>query len=175
MRRPLSASAAWLTFAAGTLVGAPGAAQPPEDEETTVARLEYAAPVGQGCLDAAALALAVEAQLERRVFDEARAEVVVSGTARRTDEGWVAELLLRRTDGTQIGMRELRTPSPECSALDEGLPLVVALMVDLPRSRIALTLPQRPPPAAAPAAPPPAPRRSRRALGFHLRAGALVA
>src|SRR5687767_7320670 len=94
-------------------------AQPEGDGESVIARLDYQVPAGAGCMDGAALARAVEAQLERRVFDEAGAEVVVVGAARRTEDGWVAELALRRMDGTAIGTRELRTPAAECAALDE--------------------------------------------------------
>jgi hypothetical protein len=57
-------------------------------------------------------------------------------------------------DGEPLGRRELETHAEHCSALDESLALVLALMVDIPPER----LPARPAPTPAPVPPRPATR-----------------
>jgi hypothetical protein len=106
-------------------------------------------PGGESCSDAATLERAVESRLGRKIFvSHASADVVVVarvGPARR-GTGWVADLELRTADGQVIGTRELTTADRSCSALDPSVALVVALMVDIPKSDL-------PRPAPTPRAP----------------------
>lgn len=103
-------------------------------------------PGGQSCSDAATLERAVESRLGRKVFvPRGAADVVVVariGPARR-GAGWVIDLELRTASGQVIGTRELTSAAPSCSALDPSVALVVALMVDIPKSDV-------PAPAPAP-------------------------
>jgi len=85
------------------------------------------------CLEADALAQAVERRLDRPVFggDALRVSVHFERPAR----GFVAEVSLRDRHGTSFGRRELKTPAKHCSSLDDSLALVVALLVDSPEAR----------------------------------------
>jgi len=142
-----------------SVLAAPPFVAAQEDEPTVTAALRVVAPADAECPSEAEIIRAVEAQLGRVAFDAAAPEVFVTGGMRPDDSGWVAELELQRADGTVIGTRVLRTPSPRCVGLADALPLVIALMVDLPRSRIEIQLP---PPTALP--PPIDPRPSQPAL-----------
>ncbi len=101
------------------------------------------------CVSQARLERTVEARLRRAVFKakgepDLRLRVELS----RRDGAWFAALALSDARGP-LGDRELSSEARHCSALDESLALVVALLVDTP--------PQRPapaPPAEAPSAPP---------------------
>lgn len=106
------------------------------------------------CTSEAAVKRAVEARLARSVFVEQSADVSVEVKVEPRDEagGWVANVTLRAQGGNWLGARELQTPSPRCSDLDEPLSLVLALMVDVPKDELP------PPPETPVAAPPPAPR-----------------
>lgn len=135
-----------------SVLAAPSLLAAQEDEPTVTAALRVVAPADAECPSEAEIVRAVEAQLGRAVFDASAAEVFVIGGMRHEGSGWTAELELQRADGTVIGTRILRTPSPRCVGLADTLPLVIALMVDLPRSRVEIQLP---PPIAPPAAAPP--------------------
>jgi hypothetical protein len=101
------------------------------------------------CLDAPALAKAVETRLGRSVFNDATPELRVSVTLERLpDAMWRAQLLLQDARGVELGRREIVSTEPACSALDPSLALVVALLVDAPPT---------PPPPAPEASPPPPP------------------
>jgi hypothetical protein len=99
----------------------------------------------------------VERRLERPVFVPAgRGAVGVSlHFARRPDRSFAAEVVLRDRRGTALGRRELKTRAPHCSALDDSLALVVALLVDSPEAHeqaeaAAVTEGPATPPGAAP-------------------------
>lgn len=117
------------------------------------------------CIQRAAVEHAVERRLRRPVFaakDTADLEIAVA-LAREPDGAWSAKLVLRGRDGTEVGSRELDTHAAHCSALDDALVLVVALLVDSPeaRAQVSKAAAAPPPPAepsrAAPASPPPPP------------------
>jgi len=95
-----------------------------------------------------ALRRAVEARLRRAVF---RHDVPVTLDVRVVFQhgasGWSAELTMHNGAGQFLGQRSIVTEAAHCSALDDSLALVVALLVDSP--------PSPPPPEAPPAAPPP--------------------
>lgn len=123
------------------------------------------------CLRGAAIERAVERRLRRRVFarnesPDLRIDVAL---AREADGAWSARLVLRGRSGAELGARELDTHAAHCSALDDALVLVVALLVDSPEARAEVNAPSEAPAAppsqptpTAPVAPPaPPPRETR--------------
>ncbi|HEX5098309.1 MAG TPA: hypothetical protein VFV94_02370, partial [Polyangiaceae bacterium] len=113
----------------------------------------------ESCLEASALETAVERRLERPVFVPAgRGAVGVSlHFQRRAERTFAAEVVLLDRHGAALGRRELKTRAPHCSALDDSLALVVALLVDSPEAREQAAAPPAPESSAAPpstAAPP---------------------
>jgi hypothetical protein len=90
----------------------------------------------EGCVEQRALERAVEARLRRPVFSEpAAADLLVRGRASTNQDGYVVRLALSTRDGRKLGSREVTTRAPHCSALDDSLALVVAIMVDGPREQ----------------------------------------
>ncbi len=121
------------------------------------------------CIQGAAVERAVERRLRRPVFaaKDAADLGIELALAREADGAWSAKLLLRGRDGTEVGSRELDTHASHCSALDDALVLVVALLVDSPEARAqankaaaaAAPAPSTAPPLAeAPNPPPNAPQ-----------------
>ncbi|HTU58489.1 MAG TPA: hypothetical protein VMF89_08645, partial [Polyangiales bacterium] len=97
------------------------------------------------------LARSVEARLGRAVFADTQAELALRVDFSRFEREWRAQVSVADAAGA-LGQRELTTAAKHCSALDDSLALVVALLVDAPPQP-----PRRPPPsAAAPAQPTPA-------------------
>ncbi|HYO95506.1 MAG TPA: hypothetical protein VER33_13385 [Polyangiaceae bacterium] len=86
------------------------------------------------CVDGARLIRSVETRLHRRVFEPARAELSLKVDFARQGSLWLAELTLSDSVGV-LGRRELSTQASHCSALDDSLALVVALLVDTPPER----------------------------------------
>jgi len=124
-----------LAFALGAvLTGGPTRAEaPPPAVSLEVTR----GAAAEACLEGPALETAVERRLERPVFVPAeRAAVRVTlHFERRSDRAFAAEVVLLDRHGTALGRRELTTRAAHCSALDESLALVVALLVDSPEAR----------------------------------------
>jgi hypothetical protein len=85
-----------------------------------------------GCLGAKALARAVETYLERPIFSSLNPEIRLDVRAEQAQpSGYRAIITIVRTDsGEVLGTRELTVEGRTCSALNEPLKLVVALMVD---------------------------------------------
>jgi hypothetical protein len=111
-------------------------------------------PGTEQCIETAALERAVEARLHRTVFTtqqnaQLRIELVLEHAA---DAQWSAELSLRTASGASLGQRRIETSARHCSALDDSLALVIALLVDSPPPVEAA-----PPPAPPSAAPSPIP------------------
>ncbi|HTQ03800.1 MAG TPA: hypothetical protein VMI54_08075 [Polyangiaceae bacterium] len=122
----------------------------------------------EACLRERAIERAVERRLRRHVFVEpGAADLRIDlALAREPDGAWSARLALRGPHGAELGARELETQAPHCSALDESLVLVVALLVDSPEARGAVEASKHEPLPSAPAPPtqtstPSAPPRSR--------------
>jgi hypothetical protein len=115
-------------------------AQPQASSDKARASLQWSlGPGAESCTDAPALERAVEARLRRDAFaDHVPPELVVRGRADRDERGYVVRLQLLRADGEQLGARELTTPAAHCSALDDSLALVIALMVDVPPDSVEL-------------------------------------
>lgn len=112
-----------------------------------------------GCASSADVAAAAEVRLQRPLGATTREGAELILVARRIAGRTVsAELTLMLADGTVLGTRRLETRDPTCGDLGAGLPLVIALMVDLhEREAVLLLPPPAPPPAPSPPAPPPAP------------------
>lgn len=93
-----------------------------------------ARPGTEQCIDQVALQHAVEARLQRAVFtDDARPPLVIHlSLDRNAGREWLAKLTLLDDSGRSLGERELATRAAHCSALDDSLALVVALLVDAP-------------------------------------------
>jgi len=120
---------------------APHDAQASGKRNASSARLELSKGSGaEQCLDGPNLTRAVEARLQRRVFhaDGPPTLYVKIALARDVDAtGWSALLTMRDGNGAFLGRRSLVTEAADCSALDDSLALVVALLVDSPPPPVA--------------------------------------
>ena len=118
-------------------------------DQPVQAQLDWrAGPAGSNCIDGDELRSVVEARLGRQVFtDEATADVRVVGGIVKQGDVWRVELRLVSSHGDAMGARELESEAPDCSALDDSLALVLAIMLDLPKAKV-------PPPAAETSAAP---------------------
>lgn len=113
-------------------------------EPFPTAQLELSrSAAASSCLDAVALTRSVEKRLRRRVFARDGALVLRVALDRRGAD-WVAELSLGDAVGP-LGERSLSTGASHCSALDDSLALVVALLVDTPPQRPVQAADQRAP------------------------------
>jgi hypothetical protein len=93
--------------------------------------------------------------VEMRVTERAAIDfgLEVHGRAERTASGGIRAVLeLRSPPELVIGTRTIDTDESSCHALDEALPIVVAMMLNVPREELTLSLPSRP---AAEGTPPP--------------------
>jgi hypothetical protein len=129
-------------------------------EEFVTARLEWQRAEGaEQCIDRAGLERAVAQRLARDPFIETGSDVVVRGKVLPLPDqsGWSAELELSTTSGGRIGTRTIRTEAAHCSALDESLPLVLALMLDVPEDEVRRAEQSQAPAAAAKPSPAPPP------------------
>jgi hypothetical protein len=107
------------------------------------ARLEVVrGPGAESCLDAPALQKSVERRLGRKVFDPVAPAELTLLVEWKVEGRWSARVELSDAQGA-LGSREISTEARHCSAVDDSLALVVALLVDTP--------PERPEPAPAPA------------------------
>lgn len=142
--------APWLAALAGVsaLAGSVRAQDAP-----VLAELEWrGGPSGENCIDAEELRSTVEARLSRPLFaPRGQADVRVVGGIEAAGGKWLARITLTSARGEPMGERELESESRDCSALDDSLALVLAVMLDIPRTRI-----PEPAPARAASAPPPA-------------------
>ena len=102
------------------------------------ARLELSkGPGAEQCLDQQRLSRAVEARLQRRAFRaDLKATLHVRIAIARNDAGWSAVLTMHDGAGAFLGRRSIVTDAADCSALDESLALVVALLVDSPPAAV---------------------------------------
>lgn len=133
---------------AALLVESAASATPP----AASARLELErSEDARACLDDKRLVRAVERRLRRAAFDPTKAATLFVRVAlSKRENEFVAAIELSDAEGV-LGRRELSTSARHCSALDDSLALVVALLVESPPERVA------PPPPATPAEPEPPP------------------
>lgn len=113
-------------------------------------------PSADSCIATQALARSVEERLGRHVFvSAAEADVSVEGRVEKKKGGWHAVLTIRDSKGALLGTRELDRPDASCDAMNEGLALVIAVMID-PEAKLSSTPAPLPPASStAPASPPP--------------------
>lgn len=166
--------AALLVLLWSTLAGA--------QEDFASARLEWRRAAGaQECVTGETLARAVAERLGRDPFVPSGADIVARGEVSPLAQGagWRAELELVTAGGASLGTRTVQTEAEHCSALDESLPLILALMLDVPREQVNRADERR----RAREAPLPAPRPTPLALPrsvhaprapWRVRAGALA-
>ncbi len=122
--------------------------------KTSEARLEIVRDEAtRSCISERALERSVERRLRRKVFG-ADARFFLRLSFGRSDGAWLADLQLADSEGL-LGKRQLSTEARHCSALDDSLALVVALLVDTPPEREPAPLDA---PVPKPAPPPPARR-----------------
>ena len=139
----------WLALVL-VLLGALLAARPARAERSTSALSWVRLPGSEACITAPELGARIEKHLGRSVLVspsvadvsiEGRTEALGSGAARR----YRVVVGGTRRDTTLIGTREMISQGSDCRALDDGLVLVIALMID----------PDALSPAPEPLAPPP--------------------
>ncbi len=129
--------------AVGLLAAGLAAAEP---RQTTSALSWVRLPGAESCIAAPELGTRVEARLGRSAFvSPSAADLSIEGRIERKGARFHAVVSGTRRDGTAIGTRELE--GADCRSLDDGLVLVLALMIDPDAS---LT-----PPPPAPKEPPP--------------------
>lgn len=98
--------------------------------------------VGAGCSTGDAIRAAVEARLGRPLGARSREDGELILEARRVEgASLVAELTLLRAGGDVLGVRRIETSEARCDTLDAGLPLVIAMLVDLHEHDAVVTLP----------------------------------
>jgi hypothetical protein len=86
-------------------------------------------PGAEACVDAGALAGAVEARLGRSVFTRTDSSAAVTIDA-RVSPHWHVAISVHGANGNAIGERMLDEPGANCHALDDALVLVLALIID---------------------------------------------
>jgi hypothetical protein len=121
-------------LAAAALVGL-GPAPASASETSHGLHVDVHAPAGKGCISAEKLAAAVN----KHVRGAPKAAVVDVQIQAADPSGWTADV----TIAGRSGRRSVRTESASCGKLDEGLVLVVTLLVDPDDD-------DAPPPAPAP-------------------------
>jgi hypothetical protein len=125
-----------LTLSAGAAAQDDAAKSPAGDDFVSV-RLDWQrAPGAEECVSAEALQQAVANRLGRSPFVAESSHVTVKGRVAPQERGWIAELELVSERGVRIGTRTIQTEADHCSALDESLPLVLALMIDIPQEEV---------------------------------------
>ena len=121
-------------------------------------------PGAESCITTPELGTRIETHLGRPVLvPPTAADVSIEARVARSDAGGVRYKAIvggTRRDGTPIGTREIVSSTNDCRSLDDGLVLVIALMID-PNA-----LQPAPP---APAAPPPSPPAVTREIVHHER------
>lgn len=153
-----------------TVLGASGPARAAGAPARTSSLSWTRMPGTDSCIATQALARSVEERLGRHVFvSAAEADVSVEGRVeKRAAGGWHAVITLRDDKGALLGTRELDRPDAACTAMNEPLALIIAVMID-PEAKLASSPPplpaaalpasppsaSPPPPATPPAAPPP--------------------
>src|SRR6187402_3530066 len=122
-------------IAAGLFAQHPAQAKSPASGS---ARLELVkGPDTERCLDQQSLSHAVETRLQRRAFRaDLPATLHVKIEIARDSVGWSASLSMHDGSGAFLGRRSIVTEASDCSALDDSLALVVALLVDSPPAPI---------------------------------------
>lgn len=108
-------------------------------------------PGAESCIDAAELALAVEADLGRSIFvTPSQARLFVEGLVEPSGAGYRATVRVMSRDGELRGTRVLQSSSSSCRSLDEDLATVLGLLIDPEARPVSSTPPPPPEPAWRP-------------------------
>lgn len=106
--------------------------------EFATVHLDVRAPRDIGCVTSERTRRSVERRLKRPVFvDEGDADLVVVVTYEPSVSAPSIEVRLSTKEGQLLGHRRLSAEGTDCDALDDSVALVLALMVDLTRERVA--------------------------------------
>ncbi len=110
-------------------------------------------PGAESCISAADLGARIETHLGRKVLvSPSVADLSIEGRVEPTGQGaarrFRATVGGTRRSGEPIGTRELVSPTGDCRSLDDGLVIVLALMID--PDATAPAQPEPPPPLPAP-------------------------
>lgn len=174
-----------MLLAAATLAFAPvAAAGEPAPRTSSLAWVRH--PGAEPCIDARALAQAVERRLGRSAIVAPTAgDIAIEGRVERreTPPSWHVTITVFDGAGARIGLRELTSERADCRAIDDELGLIVSLLIDpdagltpaAPPPRAPLPPPPPPPPAPAPVCPPAAvPAKPAKPWRVAAEAGVLV-
>ncbi|MCW5832425.1 MAG: hypothetical protein KIS78_08305 [Labilithrix sp.] len=146
--RSLPARLALATCFGGALVAGGARAETPVTSALSWVRL----PGAESCITTPELGERVEKHLGRpALMSPSVADVSIEGRVARTEAGGTRYKAIvggTRRDGRSIGTREITSSTSDCRSLDDGLVLVIALMID-PNAHT----PARPEPAPPPASP----------------------
>lgn len=83
------------------------------------------------CIASAALARAIEEQLDRHVFvSAADASLAVEGRVERADDRWRAVIAVVDGEGQSLGERTLESGEESCDQLGSMIAVAIALMID---------------------------------------------
>jgi hypothetical protein len=139
------------------------------DAPSARVRLEWTSD--NGCLDASTLRTQVEEALGREAFaNTGEADLVLSGHAEAGTKGFESVVTLSTASGEVLGTRTLTSSAARCDELSLGLPLALAMMIDLPLREATVHVavhvppPPREEPPVRPPLPPPVVKRVHTAL-----------
>lgn len=117
------------------------------------------------CIDRDTLVRAVESRLHRPLFTNGAATLAIRVQITHAPGEWSEALMLLDAQGVSLGERTLTTRAAHCSALDDSVALVVALLVDSPTAQRALAAAPQPENAVTAAATNSAPDQPGRPAG----------
>lgn len=152
--KPLSSSVFVAVVFALLTFGGIVCAEPPKASVTKTSALSWVRlPGAESCITTPELGSRIEAHLGRpALVSPSVADVSIEARIAKTGDGRAARYRAivggTRRDGTPIGTREIASETSDCRALDDGLVLVIALMID-PDA----LAPARPPPPSPPSPP----------------------
>ena len=133
------------------LVSQPAGAESPNERVHVTAALEWRRlEGGEDCMGGEAVERAVESRLQRKVFvssgqsDRRAATATATGAdvsvsaeiGPKRGGGWALRVSMAGENGESLGVREVTTEARHCSALDESIPLVLVLMLDISEARV---------------------------------------
>lgn len=126
--------------------GAPLVKAQVEEQQAPSAALHWVRlPGSYDCVDGSALAHAVEAKLQRKLFAPAsKGVLILEGYVERDPAGYRSELRMTSSAGALLGTRSLSSEATDCRELSEMVAVVLAIMVD-PDADLSAKAPTSPP------------------------------